>query len=344
MLLMTDKKSIKINVALFAAIIFGYATFTTLWTQPGPKILSYESVSLQVPLTPLNSPAPQTPVTLKDFRGQALLIHFWASWCEACEADRSRFEQLAKKYHGPIKMIGIASSDQRDAIEKSGKLSGSAYPQFLEPTGNLALALDVKSLPQTLLIDSSGKVVAQFREAIDEQQMTSLEKTMAKLPATDVAVGNVPMFELESSSGVKVNRGNLDNKVWVADFIFTSCSSQCPMLTEKMKTLQEQFKSNEDFKLVSISVDPKTDRPAVLKNYQEQHGADPSHWYFLTGTFDSVMNLLVDGFKLGTRSAPQLHTQRFVLVDRMDRIRGYYDADSPESFAKLKTDIGQLLQ
>lgn len=341
---MTDKKSVKFNIILFAVIIFGYGIFTFVWTQPKSKILSFETSSLQVPLEPLNGGAPGSTAMLKDFRGQGLLIHFWASWCEACELDRGRLDQLAKNYRGPVKMIGIASSDTRKNLEKSGDLQNFHYPQYLDATGNLALALGVKSFPQTLLVDSAGTLVAQFKEAMDDEQMAGLEKLLKAMAASEVAVGSVPPFELESSSGANVSRGTLDNKVWVADFIFTSCSGQCPMLTEKMKQLQEQFKSNKEFKLVSISVDPRTDRPEVLRNYQESHGADPSMWYFLTGKLDSVMNLLVDGFKLGTRSAPELHTARFVLVDRLDRIRGYYDAESPESFQKLKTDIAQLLR
>lgn len=345
MLVMTNKKSVMINVALFASIILGYGIFTFFWTEPQPKALSFESSALQVPLIPVSSSSSDSSkaAQLKDFRGQALLIHFWASWCEACELDRPRFEQLAQKYQGPIRMLGIASSDTRESLEKAGKLKPSKYSQYLEPTGNLALALDVKTFPQTLLIDSSGRRVATFNEAMDDEQMGALERKMAATVSKDVSVGSVPVFELESSEGQKVTRNTLDNKVWVADFIFTSCPGLCPLLTEKMHVLQEQFKQHDEFKLVSISVDPKKDRPEVLKSYSEKHQADPSMWYFLTGQLDPVMNLLVDGFKLGTRSAPELHTGRFVLVDRMDRIRGYYDAESTESFEKLRSDIARLL-
>lgn len=344
MILMSSQKGIVVNVLIFAAIIIGYIGVTFLTTQPEAKTLSFESSSLQVALNPLNGDSSKA-ITLKQFRGQSILINFWASWCQACDAEQDNLAKLAQTYNGTsIKMIGIASSDTREAIEKSGKLKNISYPQFVDETGNLALALDVKTLPQTLLVDPQGRIASHFKSPINADQMATLEKQMATLSGASDALRKIPEFALESSFGQHISNITLEKKVWVANIMFTSCPSLCPMLTTKMHTLQEEFKKDDRFKLVSISVDPKTDTQQVLRDYQKKHDADPSRWYFLTGKMEAIKNLLVAGFKLGTSEKPEFHSSRFVLVDRFNRIRGYYDAESSESFERLKSDIAHLLK
>lgn len=340
---MRSKKDIVINAAIFGAIIVGYIGVTFFTTQPETKSLSYESSSLQVPLKPLNGNSNQT-LTLKEFRGKGLLINFWASWCKACEMEQDKLEKLAQNLNGTsVKMIGIASSDTRQAIEKSGKSKNVSYPLYLDESGELAQALDVKTLPQTLLVDPHGRIVSHYKSAIDTDQLTVLEKEVAQLKSQG-GLGRVPGFTLESSLGQQVSNTTLAKKVWVANFIFTSCPNLCPMLTSKMHMLQEQFKKDDRLEFVSITVDPKTDTPEVLRDYQKKHGADARRWYFLTGPMEAIKNLLVGGFKLGTPDKPEFHTGKLVLVDGESQIRGYYDAQSSESFEKLKSDIASLLK
>jgi protein SCO1/2 len=348
MISMNSKKSVLINAGIIGVIIVGYITVTLLTTKPPEKILSFENVGLQVPLKSLNGDLSKI-ASLKEYRGQTVLIHFWASWCEACAADQKKMEQLAKSYHdnSSIKIIGIASSDTREAIEKSGLLNNgvnnsekdNSYPQFLDETGNLALALGVKSLPQTLLIDPQGHVVVHLQRPIDPNQLDALENQMNQL-----SEDRIPPFAFESSMGQAVNQTTFYQKVWVADFIFTSCPGMCPMLTTKMHLIQEAFKGNDRLKLVSISVDPDTDTREVLQTYQRKYNVDPDQWYFLRGKMDEVKRLLVNGFKLGTMEEPKYHTGKLVLIDQASKIRGYYDADSSQSLDKLKTDIAKLLK
>jgi protein SCO1/2 len=349
MILMKSKKDIIINAGIFAAIIVGYIIVTFFTAQPEVKTLSFESVGLQAPLKSLsgakNSGDQNKVATLKQFRGQPLLINFWASWCKACELEKGRLDQLAKNFSGSsIKMIGIASTDTLAALEKSGKLDYKNYPQYLDEDGSLALALDVKTLPQTLLIDSQGRVLSHFKRTITDEEVVTLEKQMTALNGVAGVLGEVPKFNLVSSKGEKFDNSRLQNKIWVADFIFTSCPDQCPLLTSKMRQLQEMFSANDKFRLVSVSVDPNKDTPQVLQKYEEKYGVDQNKWYFLTGKYGAIKKLLAVGFKLGTPEEPDLHTTKFVLVDGLGKIRGYYDSDSLDSIEKLKYDINHLLK
>jgi protein SCO1/2 len=135
----------------------------------------------------------------------------------------------------------------------------------------------------------------------------------------------------------------------VADFIYTSCRDICPMLTARMRDLQERLRQEnllaERVQLLSFTVDPAIDSPAVLNAYAERFGADASAWRFLTGPEQTLVPLIVNDFHLGREVLPPkpgeqhgngtgispntayeiLHGGRFVLIDPQGRIRGYYD-------------------
>src|SRR5919197_5485031 len=107
--------------------------------------------------------------------------------------------------------------------------------------------------------------------------------------------------------------------------------------------------NENDLRLVSFSVDPERDTPAVLSRYADRFKADAKRWLFLTGVKDEVSRLVQDGFRLATGPAPNgdrgivLHSPRFVLVDRLAHIRGYYDSRDPEAIQRLKNDVAALL-
>lgn len=343
MILMKSKKDIVINLSIIAAIIVGYVIVTLLTTQPPVENFSFESSGSQVPLQPLGEDKAE-PIVLKDLRGQALLLNFWASWCEACDTEHAYLEKLTEAVKGtPVKMIGIASSDTREAVEKSGKLKSKTFPQYLDASGDLARAVGVKTLPQTFLIDRQGRIVSHIKTAMDGAQAALLEKQIASLDGGLGVFGEVPDFSLRDSSDAPMSLSHLHGKVWVADFIFTNCQDMCPMMTAKLRELDREFKKDDRFNLVSISIDPTRDTPEVLRNYRKKLGVEDSNWHFLTGKFGSIKHLIGGGFKLGTPENPELHTSKFVLVDGAARIRGYYDSNSAESLEKLKADIGRAL-
>lgn len=154
-------------------------------------------------------------------------------------------------------------------------------------------------------------------------------------------LGYVPEFTLTDTSGKNFESQNLAGKIWVVDFIFTSCGGPCPLLSSKMATLQSEFASESNFHLISISVDPERDTPDVLLEYAKRYQATKS-WTFLTGKNDEIQNLLVKGLKIGSGEEPIYHSTRFVLVDGVMRIRGYYDGTEAKDIKRLKGDINKL--
>jgi len=157
----------------------------------------------------------------------------------------------------------------------------------------------------------------------------------------------VPEFTLVERSSREVNNQELAGQIWIADFIFTNCGGICPIMTGKMKQLQEKLPA--EIRLVSFSVDPDVDTPAVLSEYAKKFGADPNRWLFLTGNRESLFTLSKDGFKLaveadnGTKLEPITHSSRFVLVDRQGRIRGYYSMEDPSELERIISDAKSLL-
>ena len=98
--------------------------------------------------------------------------------------------------------------------------------------------------------------------------------------ATLPVLAPVPDFSLTGQNGQAVSRTDLRGLVWVADFVFTSCTGPCPELTLRMRSLQKSLrKAGPGVKLVSFSLDPETDTPAVLTRYAERYHADPDRWY-----------------------------------------------------------------
>lgn len=160
--------------------------------------------------------------------------------------------------------------------------------------------------------------------------------------------GTVPPFQLVNQDGQRFGSAELDGKIWIADFIFTSCPGPCPMISSRMSELQKPL-GKTDVHLISFTVDPEKDTPEVLRGYAEKLRAQPQRWDFLTGQKAAIYSLSKDGFKLGLSDGSEeagvpIHSTRMVLVDRHRKIRGYYDAMAPDAVTKLLADTNHLLR
>jgi protein SCO1/2 len=153
---------------------------------------------------------------------------------------------------------------------------------------------------------------------------------------------DVPEFQLTTQDGQPFDSAVLRGKIWVADFIYTTCPGPCPRMTSQMHEVQNAIVKMPDVKLVSFTVDPSRDTPEVLAAYARVHGASAEHWYFLTGPQETLQKLDRDTFKLGNVDATLQHSTRFVLVDRQSRIRGYYDTSESRTIPRLIADIYDL--
>jgi cytochrome oxidase Cu insertion factor (SCO1/SenC/PrrC family) len=164
--------------------------------------------------------------------------------------------------------------------------------------------------------------------------------------------GTVPDFSLTERSGENITLAHLRGKIWIADFIYTTCTDTCPLQTGLMARLQEEYVSAPHVQLVSVTVDPERDTPQTLIRYATRHRADARRWFFLTGQRDRIIRLVRDGFHLSVAAIPDVadstgviaHSPRFVLIDKDARIRGYYDSRELEAFLRLKNDIETLLK
>ncbi|MFV1996216.1 MAG: SCO family protein, partial [Verrucomicrobiales bacterium] len=155
-----------------------------------------------------------------------------------------------------------------------------------------------------------------------------------KAPVQLLEYSQVEDFSLVDQRGEETGRADLAGKIWVANFVFTSCATECPLLTKRMGEIQERFADREDVALVSISVDPQTDTPERLAEYAAKYGAGDD-WFFLTGEVAEVDRLIKKSFLLpvardeGERariaSANFVHSEKIAVVDREGIVRFYTD-------------------
>ena len=170
------------------------------------------------------------------------------------------------------------------------------------------------------------------------------------LPASTVTQGGLPVlgtlpdFSLLERSGDSISRESLLGKIWIANFIFTRCPGPCPNMSQQFARLQRFFRKDSDFALVSMSVDPDYDTIDVLNTYAANYRSDPERWFFVTGEEDVLSPLIKEGFKLPAGESPNLHSTRFVLIDRLGRIRGYYESNLAGSISQLRRDTQRLLR
>ena len=160
--------------------------------------------------------------------------------------------------------------------------------------------------------------------------------------------GAVPSFQLVNQKAEPFGSAQLIGKIWIADFIFTTCPGPCPMISTRMGELQKPLE-NTDVHLVSFTVDPEKDTPEVLRGYAEKLHAQSKRWDFLTGPKSTIYDLSRNGFKLAASDGSNetgipIHSTRMILVDRHGEIRGYYEATAPDAVTKLLADTSHLLR
>lgn len=175
---------------------------------------------------------------------------------------------------------------------------------------------------------------------------------------TDTVWHTVADIRLVNQLNDTVSLYDIQGKIIVADFIFTSCASVCPSLTKNMAKLQRSFITGGDpikkpdtslVQFVSFTIDPERDSVQRLKNYADKFGVDHDNWWFLTGNKDSIYNFIFEQLKVdkyetnGPLDPDFAHTQRFVLIDRSKQVRGYYNGLDSAALGKLAKDIGVLM-
>lgn len=158
----------------------------------------------------------------------------------------------------------------------------------------------------------------------------------------------IPAFSLTNQLGKSITEQDLDGKIVVADFFFTTCPGICPKMTRNMQLVQEAFETDSDILLVSHSVTPEIDQEDVLKKYADNHGVINGKWHLLTGERELIYQLgrqsyfVEEDLGLPKNEMDFLHTENFVLLDKHRRIRGIYNGLNKRSVQQLITDIKSL--
>ena len=150
-------------------------------------------------------------------------------------------------------------------------------------------------------------------------------------------------FSLINQNGETITQNDYNNKIYVADFFFTTCQTICPIMTGHMLEIQEKLNDDPSIMLLSHSVTPEIDSVAQLKKYVIEKGVNDKKWNLVTGDKEHIYTLARKSY-LAAKDSPYdeydlIHTENFILVDTKKRIRGFYDGTDPKAIETLLEDI-----
>lgn len=161
----------------------------------------------------------------------------------------------------------------------------------------------------------------------------------------------VQPFSFMNQDGKTITQQDLEGKVYVTEYFFTTCPNICPMLNGNMRKVYDKFKDESDFLIVSHTCDPDRDSAAQLKHFADSMQVDTKRWWFLTGRKDSLyqtarVSYLLDDPKNSLKNIEDqfMHTQFFALVDRSGQVRKIYDGLKEQEVEQLQLDIKEVLK
>lgn len=171
---------------------------------------------------------------------------------------------------------------------------------------------------------------------------------MVRRSAEDNATGkqvaapgtHIDDFVLTDRTGLPFSSADLQGKVWVASFFFSSCPTTCLRQNQTVAALADEFAS-QGVKFVSITCDPENDTPQNLQAYAARFHAKPDEWYFLTGDLTYIRMIGRDAFQVLVEK--QTHSNRLMLVDKWGNVRGKYNWEDPKELETLKKNIAKLM-
>ena len=174
-----------------------------------------------------------------------------------------------------------------------------------------------------------------------------------------IEMHKAPKFDLTNQDGKQISNANYIGKVYLVEFFFTTCPSICPIMNHNMVKIQNQFLKNNDFGIVSISINPENDTPKILKEYAKNFGATSTNWHFLTGDKKTIYEIANNGFNVFVGENAKVnggfeHSGLFALIDKNGMIRcrkdvndnpiGYYDGLDKKGVEQIIEDITILLK
>jgi len=158
---------------------------------------------------------------------------------------------------------------------------------------------------------------------------------------------SVPQFIFVNQDGKELTNKFVKEKVWVINYFFTSCPTICPKMMAGLKLVQQAFPNDEQIRIVSLTVDPSHDTPVRLKRYAQKKNINLNQWQLGTGNQVDLYRFARKGLFITADDGDGglndfIHSDKIVLIDRENHIRGYYDGTDKDEILKLIKDIGRL--
>ncbi|WP_353140409.1 SCO family protein [Pseudopedobacter sp.] len=177
----------------------------------------------------------------------------------------------------------------------------------------------------------------------------AIEKNVDGKTVVDSVYQTIPAFSLLDQDSIVIDNHKMSDKIYIADFFFTSCPSICPVMKKQMLRIYEKYKNEPQLEFISHTIDPKRDTIPVLKKYQEKLAVDGNKWHFVYGDRETVYQLARNGYmNIAEEDAKApggiMHSGYFILVDKQGHIRGAYNGTDETEVDKLIADIPTLLK
>lgn len=200
----------------------------------------------------------------------------------------------------------------------------------------------------------SAIIIAFIYNALKvEPQLPVYQPDMVTADLVDSTVQHVRKFhkvkdfELINQNGDTLTQKEFDGFIYITDFFFTTCQTICPVMTDNMKVVQDEFIADEEIKLLSHTVTPQIDTVEKLRAHADEMGLIDGKWHMVTGDKKHIYDLARKEY-LASKSSGDggpydlVHTENFVLVDKEKRIRGFYDGTNDDEIEKLIKDVAIL--
>jgi protein SCO1 len=163
----------------------------------------------------------------------------------------------------------------------------------------------------------------------------------------DTVYHTIAHFEFINQDSATITNNTFKDKIYVADFFFTSCRTICPIMKTQMLRVYDTIQNNSDVLILSHTIDPEYDTVALLHDFAERLGVDSKKWHFVTGVKDSIYKIAQTSYfatAMEDKTEPDgfIHSGAFLLIDKSGRIRGKYDGTKEEEVNRLIGDIERL--
>ena len=206
----------------------------------------------------------------------------------------------------------------------------------------------MKNRSSYILVVLLAIVFASCNEQKEEKKKLPI-MGRTEIDGTDTIHHTIADFKFVDQDSNWVSTETFKDKIYVADFFFTSCPTICPVMKAQMLRVYDSIQNKPDVLILSHTIDPKHDTVAVLKEFANRLGVESDKWHFVTGEKDDIYKLgqtsyMVSASEDPTEPGGYILSGAFILVDKLRRIRGLYDGTKPDQVDRLIKDIDVLLQ